>query len=309
MEQLDVKKHIEDNLKVLPSIDTEFEVPNCYHIKIDDEPEEAYNARKLILDTFKDLVFVENGHHYYLNGEEIISVTNVVKKFENEVDFDLVAERKAIKDGCTKEELLDSWKYINLVSTTTGTMVHEFGESLGWVMNGHPELITESCLPKYYKEKNWLIPTRKKEEAIVKFMKDLPKSYHLVLNEAKVYSGLNKDERLNPKTKFCGTFDMLYYYDGEGDPSKAGFVIFDYKTNSKIESEYNRNNMKCLAEPFINMIDEPQSCYTLQLSAYQIPLEDIGLKIIGRRLIWLKDDGTYEKIPLIDVSRTLRDVL
>jgi len=277
-----------------------------YDIGIKGEPEIVKEARHKILETFNDLIFIEDGHKYFLNGESIISVTTLMKKFEHETDFDLIAEKKSIKEGVDKTELLDSWKFINLVSTTTGTLVHEFGESLGWLKNGHPELITESCKPKFYKDKNWLIPTRKKEEAIIKFMNDLPKSYHLVLNEAKVYSGLNKNNSLNPKTKYCGTFDMLYYYDGDGDSSKAGFLIFDYKTNKEIYKSYSRNNGVFLKEPFLNMYEEPYSEYTLQLSAYQIPLEDIGLNVIGRRLIWLKDDGDYEKIPLVDVSQTLR---
>ena len=280
-----------------------------YDVIIENEPTIVTDSRKLILNTFKDLTFFEEGHHYFLNNEEIISVTNIVKKFVDEVDFDQIAEKKAIRDGCDKQDLLDSWKYKNLQATVTGTLVHEFGESLGWLKNGHPELITDYCKSKYYKEKNWLIPTRKKEEAIINFFNDLPKSYHLVLNEARVYSGLNKDETKNPQTKYCGTFDMLYWYDGDGDAEKAGFVIFDYKTNGKLTNDYNRALGRYLLEPFCNLIEEPLSEYTLQLSAYQIPLEDIGLKVIGRRLIWLKDDGTYEKVTLPDVSATLRKYL
>ena len=64
-----------------------------------------------------------------------------------------------------------------------------------------------------------------------------------------------------------------------------------------------------LLPPFENFYDEAQSLYTLQLSCYQIPLEDIGLKVIGRRLIHLKEDGTYEKIPLKDVTKELRNTL
>lgn len=279
------------------------------NIIIDNEPIEVTAARAKILETFKDLQFFEEGHKYFLHGEQIISVTTLMKIFEEQDDFDCIAERYAEKNGETKEYWLDKWKYNNLIATTTGTLVHEFGESLGWLKNGHPELITDSCKPKYNKEKNWLIPTRKKEEAIVKFMEDLPPSYHLVLNEARVYSGLNENEEMNPKQRYCGTFDMLFYYDGEGDKDKAGFVIFDYKTNRSLTNDFARTNGKFLKEPFVNMFAESLSEYTLQLSAYQIPLEDIGLKIIGRRLIWLKDDGTYEKIPLDDMSKTLRETL
>ena len=64
-----------------------------------------------------------------------------------------------------------------------------------------------------------------------------------------------------------------------------------------------------LLEPFSNLWDESQSLYTLQLSAYQIPLEDMGLKVIARRLIHLKDNGDYELVPIEDKTKELRDVL
>jgi hypothetical protein len=37
-------------------------------------------------------------------------------------------------------------------------------------------------------------------------------------------------------------------------------------------------------------------------------LEDIGIPIISRRIIWLKD-GEYEAIPVPDVSEKLRQTL
>jgi hypothetical protein len=57
------------------------------------------------------------------------------------------------------------------------------------------------------------------------------------------------------------------------------------------------------------LYDESYGLYTIQQSCYQIPLEDIGLKVIGRRLIWLKDDGTYENVRLKDYTKQLREVL
>ena len=45
-----------------------------------------------------------------------------------------------------------------------------------------------------------------------------------------------------------------------------------------------------------NMIFEPISEYTIQFNLYQKMLESIGLNINDRILIWLKDDGTYERI-------------
>ena len=44
------------------------------------------------------------------------------------------------------------------------------------------------------------------------------------------------------------------------------------------------------------MINEHISEYTVQFNLYQKMLESIGINISDRILMWLKDDGTYERI-------------
>lgn len=280
-----------------------------YDIKIADEPSVVTQIRHKILEEFKDLKFYEEGHIYTLNGVNVPSVSSITHRFEDHFDENAQAEAYAQKHGETKEHWLDVWHQNSFKATTLGTRVHAYGESLGWVKGGHPELIVPEILPQYHKEKGWLVPIHKKEEAIVKFMDDLPSCYHLVLNEARVYSGKNPNKELNPKEQYCGTFDMLYYYDGEGDESKAGLVIFDYKTNKSLTKEYSRSTNKMMYPPFDNLYQESLGNYSIQLSCYQIPLEDIGLKVLGRRLIWLKDDGTYEKVETPDLTKQLRNIL
>jgi hypothetical protein len=99
------------------------------------------------------------------------------------------------------------------------------------------------------------------------------------------------------------------YYKDPNNSEKDGLVILDYKTNKDLYSDFNRNNGVMMFAPFGDMYSESFGAYTLQLSAYQLPLEDIGLKVIARRIIWLKEDGTYELIPVKDVTKTLREVL
>lgn len=90
----------------------------------------------------------------------------------------------------------------------------------------------------------------------------------------------------------------------------AGYnMIVTHNTNHELYNKYNIENNKTLLLPFNNMINQNLSLYTLQLSCYQIPLEDIGLKVLGRRIIWLKPDGNYEKIPVPDVTKQLRNIL
>ena len=280
-----------------------------YDIVIDGEPKEVTEIRHKILQTFKDLEFFEEGHKYYLHGVELPSVSSITHRFQEPFNEQETAERYASKNGMTAEYWLDKWHENSFRATTCGTRVHAYGESLGWQRNGHPELILDEIMPQYNKEKGWLVPIHPKEEAIVKFMNDLPKSYHLVLNEAKVFSGLNPNKDMNPTEQYCGTFDMLYYYDGDGDKSKSGLVIFDYKTNKDLYSSYARSQGKMMYPPFDELYTESLGNYTLQLSAYQIPLEDIGFKILGRKLIWLKEDGNYEMIKINDVTKELRNYL
>ena len=266
-------------------------------IVVPNEPSEVTEIRNKILNEFKDLKFEEEGHKYFLNGVQLPSVSEVTHKFCAQ-PFD--SEEQAIaysdKHGMTKEYWLDQWKFNNLRATTTGTLVHEFAEGLGWLRNGHPELMPDSCKQKYIKDKNWLIPTRPKEDAVIKFYDELNENLHFVLAETKVYS--NKSEISNVKNKFCGTFDLLAWYDNPTDKKKSGLVVLDWKTNRELKKEFSRNNNRMLLSPFSDYYEEPLSYYTLQLNLYSLCLAGIGLPPIGARVIWLKDDGTYELIPI-----------
>jgi hypothetical protein len=47
----------------------------------------------------------------------------------------------------------------------------------------------------------------------------------------------------------------------------------------------------------------------LQLGCYQVPLENLGYKVIARRLIWVRPDGTYEKVKIDPISDRIRNAL
>lgn len=277
---------------------------------IENEPQAVAEAREKILREFEDLEFYEDGHVYLLHGKSLNSVSGIGHRFIRE-PFDEIEQSKryAEKHGETAEYWLREWHRNSFRATTLGTKTHEFGESMGYFLNGHPEMIRDSVKAQYNEELDFLAPIHPKEEAVVKFFGALPPSMHLVLNETKVYSGKNPDDSKNLNEQICGTFDMLYYFDGQGDPSKAGFVVLDYKTNANLYSEYNQKWGRVLKEPFEEFVEQDLSLYTIQLSLYALMLEDIGIKVIARRIVWLKDDGTFQMIPVPDVSERLRAVL
>ena len=264
---------------------------------IDGEPKEVTEIRDKIITEFSDLKFIEEGHKYFLNGNPLPSVSEVTHRFcAYPFDEKLQASLYADKNGMTPEYWMDEWKFNNLKATTSGTLVHEYAEGLGWLRNGHQELMPKSCEKKYFKDKNWLIPTRPKEEAVLKFYNEMHPSLHFVLAETKVYS--NKGEASTVKNPFCGTFDLLAYYKHPTDDTKSGLLVLDWKTNRELKKDFSRKKGKFLLSPFTDLYEEPLSYYTLQLNLYSLCLAGIGLPPIAARIIWLKDDGTYELIPV-----------
>jgi hypothetical protein len=142
-----------------------------------------------------------------------------------------------------------------------------------------------------------MVATYPKEEAVKKFYDELEKNFHPVGAEFKLSSKF-----IENALHICGTCDLLFY-DSEND----GFVIGDWKTNKSLVKEYSRDNGITMTGCMSRFFDEPLSHYTLQFNIYQRMLESIGIKIIDRILIWLKDDGTYEKIYIYKIQDDILD--
>ena len=272
------------------------------------EPAIVAEVRRRVLTEFQDLEFYEEGHRYVLNSQLLPSVSNVTHRFVREpFDEQRQATRYAERHGQTPQYWIQQWRQNSFRATTLGTKTHAYGESLGYLRAGLPERICPLVQAQYMPEYNYLAPIHPKEEAVLKFMSEMPRSMHLVLNEARVYSGKNPCQEQNLKELIAGTFDMLYYCDGtDGQPE--GFMILDYKTNASLSNEYNRKYGKMLLPPFADLTEEDLSLYTIQLSLYALMLEDIGIPIISRRIVWLKDNE-YQLVPVVDVSAKLRAVL
>ena len=272
------------------------------------EPALVTDVRRHILDEFQDLEFYEEGHRYVLNGQSLPSVSNVAHRFVREpFNEQRQAVRYAERHGQTPQYWIQQWRQNSFRAKALGTKTHAFGESLGYLRAGLPERICPSMQKQYMPEYGFLAPLHPKEEAVLKFMDEMPQSMHLVLNEAMVYSGKNPCPKRNLNEQLAGTFDMLYYQDGS-DGQPEGFVILDYKTNANLQNNYNRKWGRVLREPFADMTEEDLSLYTIQLSLYALMLQDIGIPIIARRIVWLKD-GEYEVIPVQNLTEKLRQVL
>lgn len=130
-------------------------------------------------------------------------------------------------------------------------------------------------------------PRCPQEKAGIKYIRDLNGKYIVSFRELRAYS---------IEFNYAGTMDIPIQVVGQD-----AYIIDDYKTNGDLFKSYDK-----LKPPFDYLDATPYNKYQLQLSYYQIMMEEWGFNIIDRRLVYLKADGTYRIFPLIDFTSDLR---
>lgn len=187
--------------------------------------------RNKIKNTFSELVFIEEGHKYFLHGKQMTCVSDVTHMFQEHFDSTTKAVETSERNfnnpdskyyQMTPEQILAEWKKISNEACTTGTFRHEFGESAFYYMTGQYDKILEDYKDRLTDDGGF-VAYDPKEEAVVRFYEDIPRSIVPILAETKVY-----DEELG----YSGTFDILFYYDAELDGKtgdKSGLVVMDWK--------------------------------------------------------------------------------
>lgn len=274
------------------------------------EPQAVTDIRNNILESFKNLEFQEGPHKYYLHNEdgtttELPSVSAITHKFQPYVDWDDKAAQYAFKHDMTKESVQRMWEENNVRATNNGTQTHLFAEAYMHFFMGHPEKIPALIKPQY--EKGYLIPYSAKQEAVAKFYEDLFHNDRIypVMPEAQVYMGFN--DTYGSIQQYAGTFDMLFTYQAANTNWKL--LVYDWKTNKSLYNDYARNFDQMALAQFSYMYDEAFTYYTLQLTAYSMCLMQLGYEVADRKIIWLEDNGEYEKYSVPDVSDRLVSAL
>jgi ATP-dependent exoDNAse (exonuclease V) beta subunit len=230
------------------------------------------DIKNLIQSIFSNLHFDAPSHTYTVNGKNLISVSAYIEKYKKEFDIELTSKRYAEKRNLLQDDVKKEWRDKATIACELGTRVHAFGES-------------------YFSDKT-LTYRDGYEEAIIRFWNSLPSTWIPIFSECRVYS---------EKYMFAGTVDNLFY-----DTVYDKIIITDYKTNADLHSNFADNRLK---SPFHFLQDTSFHLYELQLSMYQIPLEDIGVSVSNRYVIWLKPNGDFEQIPTKDYTKQLRRTL
>lgn len=211
-----------------------------------------------LIEKYKDLEFEELTHTYKWKEKIKGSATGYLKQFCNPFDVGSAAIRVALREEVDVLEIKNRWRLDNFFGISKGNMVHFYSED--WALGKKTDPLNE-----------W-------QAGIIQFWINLPKHYVLIHAELQMYSYM---------LDICGTCDAILFNTLTGK-----FVLVDYKTNKDLFTSFGTLKLFPYTIP-----DNNYNKYGLQLSIYEIMLNEIGIEVEDRWLIWANrcNNQLYQK--------------
>lgn len=230
--------------------------------------------------------FIEETHKYTTDaGIEYTPVTYLLKSFQEWVDWDSVAAKKAKKDGTTKEALLEQWATKRDKAAARGTAYHKMKED---------ELLNsgEGRIVGYGVDSNGIkIDTT------------------MLLDDNTIYA-----EKMiwSNRYEVCGTADLVEVVEGR-------INIKDYKTNEKLDFEsykHWKDGSKRLLGPVQHLDDCNFNHYQLQVNLYMYMLlqQNRHLKMGKMEILHVifDENNVYKETreyPILNMQREAKNML
>ena len=247
---------------------------------------------KKLNKAFGDFKFFDSDHHYEYKDKRVgMSVTRLIEEYTQEFDSQGVAERVALKQNKSVQEVLDEWKYKNQFSCAKGSICHEFSQHL-------------------WSGKEWLWSGFGRDEYENEIF------YHtcdLIFDQAHNFHEDYKDRLEHLADEFvigseeydiASAIDHLFINKLTG-----GLVLVDYKTNSDIhKNERYAKNMKV---PLSHLKDFTLNHYYIQLSIYKYIVEKYtNLKFEEMFIVWFSENiDNYQIIKVPYLKKEVEEIL
>ena len=239
---------------------------------------------------FGDFKFFEEDHHYEYKGQRVgISVTTFYPQYENEFDAETVAEKVAIRDNKSIQEVLDEWEYKKKFACEKGSTIHEYIQSL---FNGN-----EYKKIFFDNSKEYLEAVDKCQKQADNFYKDYKDRLEHIADEYTIGSECYD---------IASNIDHLFRNKLTG-----GLVLVDYKTNKELTGYNKQAYKKPMKVPLQNINDDKIHHYYIQLSIYRYLVEKYtNLKIEEMFIVYFSENiENYEIIPIPYLYEEVRKIL
>jgi hypothetical protein len=230
-----------------------------------------------LFTSFNDVTFHDEPHKYYVDGKELVSVTTIIHRYQEDFQEDYWSNYKAEEYSLNQREVLRAWKFINKKGTIKGSAIHDYSENLfqnkifpypkqlildefGFDPVWEEYLITKKHVDNFYNDvKGKLIPIR---------------------TEMVVY---------DKESLIGGMLDILFY-----NVKAKQFQIWDYKSNKKFDKEMKSRHFH---DELFMLEDSDLEIYSLQLAMYKLIIEkNTGIKLGKSYVVWFSHNNDNYKI-------------
>ena len=239
---------------------------------------------------FGDFKFFEEDHHYEYKGERVgISVTTFIHEYANEFNEQEMAEKSAIKNNKSVQEILDEWHYKRDFSCEKGTTCHEWSQHL-WSGNEYNELLFDGSI-------EYINAVNKIQNQAKNFKKDYEDRLEHLYDELPIGSA---------EFNIASCVDHLFYNKLTG-----GLVLVDYKTNSYLKGYNEKAYKKAMKVPLQHLNDDSLHHYYLQLSIYKFLIEKYAnVKVEEMFIVYFSENiDNYEIIPIPYLYKEVKNIL
>jgi hypothetical protein len=231
-----------------------------------------------LFTAFNDVTFYDEPHKYFLDGKELISVTTLIHKYQEEFQEDFWAEIKGCQHDLTPNQVKRAWRFINKKGTIKGSAIHDYAENL--FQNKEFEYPLQTIVNEFGFDPV-LTEYNTTKMHVDKFYNDVRGKLIPIRTEFVVY---------DRESLIGGMLDMLFFNVKAGE-----FQIWDWKTNKKFDREEKSRhllNELCMIE------DCDLEIYSLQLELYKYIIEkNTGIKLGDSYVVWFSHNNpTYEVI-------------
>jgi len=242
---------------------------------------------------FGDFKFFEEDHHYEYKGQRVgISVTRLIEEYTNKFNAEEVAEKVAIKENKSIQEVLDEWKQKNEWACYKGHLGHLYAQGR-WTICDYPMEYNDPW--KCSKNENEIMALYKIYCQADDFYADYTDRLEHLADEFVIGS----DEY-----SVASAIDHLFINKLTG-----GLVLVDYKTNSDIHK--NEKYAKTMKAPLSHLKDFTLNHYYIQLSIYKYLVEKYtNLQIEEMFIVYFSENiENYEIIEIPYLEKEVKNIL
>ena len=234
---------------------------------------------------FGDFKFYEENHTYTYKGKPIsIGATGLIGQYTQDFDADTIAERVAIKEGKSTQEVLDEWKYKNWIACKKGHLGHLYAQNI-WQSINTLEDIKRACMD-----------VKTPLESILRQADNFYNDYKDRLEHLYDEYVIGSEEY-----NLASAIDHLCINKLTG-----GLVLVDYKTNSDIHK--NERYAKKMKVPLSHLKDTTLNHYAIQLSIYKYIVEKYtNLKFEEMFIVWFSEN--IDNYQIIEVPYLKEEVI